>query len=367
MEADDRFKLYYILTCSYPHLRQLKPKATFKATKDLHFKGLPDGYYIDSMTRMQGNRYLMNVCNYGVFKGGPYCVDLDTMTAENLALNTDYTIGNGFVDGEYILLVDCEDLHMAIFKDLKVIGYIEFDAKGERCKSDRILRSRYEQQVGHSVYALDRDARLYRIEWQDIKDGKYVKTLVKENVENFYVDGRLGLATLNLNHTLSLPSDTEVDLKANADSEATWTIVTCIAKCWIACGDRDLDIDGHAIMASVNSQGDIISTLTLKLTSNGYKDYKDSRMFAGIYSLHQAYVRGRRGIMLAIERDGCCHLISVAYGIMSRLQSIASIVNVDVVGFEFDRIVNCVTATGTKGEFIVGGFGWTRLISLKLK
>ena len=43
------------------------------------------------------------------------------------------------------------------------------------------------------------------------------------------------------------------------------------------------------------------------------------------------------------------------------------IFDVDVVKFEGDRIVASVIATGTRGEFIAGGKGWTRLISLKLK
>ena len=176
-----------------------------------------------------------------------------------------------------------------------------------------------------------------------------------------------GLASLNIRDTLSLPSDTEVDLKAKVDFNATWTIVTCVAECWIACGDRDLEHDGHAIMASVSNKGNIRSTLKLKLTSNGYNNLNNFRKFAGIYSIHQAYVRGRRGIILAIERDGCCHLISVAYGCLSKLQSIESIVNVDLVEYNGMHIVSSVTATGTKGEFIAGGVGWTKRIILKLK
>ena len=181
---------------------------------------------------------------------------------------------------------------------------------------------------------------------------------------HFYVDGRLGLATLNVDNTLTLPVGTEVNLKAKVDFEATWTIVTCIAKCWIASGDRDLD--GYAIMASISKQGKARKPFKLKLTSNGYEN-SDGRQFAGIYSLHQAYIRGRRGIILAIERDGCCHLISVMYGRMPKLQCIASIVNIDVADRENDRVVMAVTATGIEGEFIAGGFGWTRWISLKLK
>ena len=328
------------------------------------------------MTRMQGNRYLMDATTYGVANSSisnAYCADVDTMTAESLsALNARYGITSSFVDGEYVLRVR-GDGPMDIVRDLVEIGQIAFTSKLEACKNGHHIRGRYAQHVGHSVYALDRDARLYRVEWQDIKDGKYVKTLVKEDVNNFYVDGVLGLATLNKGNilirgnSLTLPNGTLVDLKANVDAKTNWTIVACIAECWIACGERDLETDGHAIMASVSNKGNIRSTLTLKLTSNGYNHWRDIIKFAGIYSLHNAFTRGRRGIMLAIERDGCCHLISVHYGRLSKLQSIASIVNVDVVSDMVHRIVECVTATGTKGEFIAGGFGWTRRISLNLK
>ena len=189
-------------------------------------------------------------------------------------------------------------------------------------------------------------------------------TLVKSNVEQFCVDRRLGLATLNMDDTLSLPSHTKVDLKSKLDSEVTWTIVTCIAKCWIVCGDRDRG--GHAIRASISDKGDIRSTFDLKLMSNGYKS-RDGRECGGIFRLHQAYVSGRRGIMLAIERDGCCHLISVAYGSMSKLQSIDSIVPPDVVKPKYECIVMSVTATGRNGEFIAGGWNWTKKITIKLK
>ena len=366
--ANNRYKLENMLISSSAHLRSLELKAYFKAIKDLHFDdGLPDKYFNQCMTRMQGNRYVMHARNYDRSKDESYFVDVDTLTTERLDLNNDGTITKCFVEGDHMLLVRY-DQPILILRDLQKIGYIEFIVKREYCKNDRILIGRYVQQAGQSVYAVDAYTRLYRIEWQDIKDGRYVKTLVKSNVNNFCVDRRLGLATLNLNHTLSLPNGTKVDLKAKFSAKATWTIVTSIAKCWIVCGDLDLDRDGYAIMAGISNHGYIISTLKLKLklTSNGYKN-RFGYMYGGIYSLHQVYVRGRRGIILAIERDGCCHLISGAYGRMSKLQSIASIVNVDVFKDESDRIVDCVTATGIEGEFIAGGWNWTKKITLKLK
>ena len=360
--ANNSYKLENMLIRSYAHIRSLELKAYFKAIKDLHFDGLPKFYENQSMTRMQGNRYLMHAYNRYGEENESYCLNVDTLKAERLGLKISRII-NCFVEGDYTLLVR-HGKSMLILEDLREIDEIEFDAKYYLCKNVSLLRGRHAQQVSRSVYAADNYACLYRIDWQDIKDGKYDKTLVKENVENFYLDRRLGLATLNLNHTLSLPDLTEVDLKAKVGSIFRWTIVTCIAKCWIVCGDL---FHSEAIMATIDRQGEIKSALKLKLTSNGYKN-RDGRKFEGIFTLQKAFVRGRRGIIFAIERDGYCHLISVNYGRLSMLQSIDSIVNLDVNKNRMsDRIVMTVTATGTEGEFIVGGVRWTRRISLKLK
>ena len=317
---------------------------------------------IYSMTRMQGSRYLMHTSNHTKYNNELYCVDIDTLKADRLEMTViDITL-NVFVDGEYMIVV-IYDRPMRILRNLQDIGQIEFRGKYEICKNYEDIHGRYAQQVGRSVYALDNGGRLFRIEWQDIKDGKYDKTFVKSSVENFYVDRRLGLATINLDHTLSFASETEVDLGQKIDSKVIWTIVTCFAKCWIVSGDRD----SQAIMASISKKSDIRSTLKLMLTSNGYKNYRDRREYRGICSLHQAYVRGRRGIMLAIERDGCCHLISVHYGRLSKIESIDSIVNVDVIEHMQHRVVKSVTATGAKDVFIVGGHLWTKKITIKLK
>ena len=304
--GNNRFKLENMLIRSHAHLRSLKLKAYFKATKDLYFDGLPNKYVNFSMTRMQGSRYLINAYNYATGNHESYSIDVDTLTAKRLEMVITY-FNSCLIEGDYTLLVRNFN-PMAIFRDLREIGQIEFEAKHELCKNGQSIRGRYTQQAGHSVYAVDRLARLYRIEWQDIKDGKYVKTLLKTNVKNFFVDEKLGMVTLNLDRTLSLPNLSEVDLKAKVNSEAKWTIATCIAKCWIVSGDLDVGRDGQAIMASISRQGYIRSILKLKLTSNGYVSEDDGIMFAGIYSLHQAYDRGRRGIILAIEKIGRAHV-----------------------------------------------------------
>ena len=354
MEADHRYTLENSLIRSHEHFRLSKLNASFKATGDLMFDGLPREYSNLLMTRMQGSQYLMGT--YAV----SYRVDIDNLKAEILDLGISH-MNNCFIDGEYMLAVRVGK-PVIILRDLREIGLVDVVGKFKSCKNYQPIFGRLSQQTGKTVYAVDYDGDLYRIEWQDIKEGKYHKTLVKTKIQHFFADKRLGLATVHTDGILPLASGTELDLRQNVDPKAIWTIVTCIAKCWIVSGD----LDGQAIMASITNKGDIRSTLRLKLTSNGYEDHNEMA-YGGIYALKNAYARHRRGIILAIERDGCCHLISVEDGLMSKLQTIDSIVPQDLVDYERNRVVLSVTATDKAGEFIAGGYHWTKKITIKLK
>ena len=355
MEANDEFDLEEIVFSSnVPD----KSKAYFKDIRDLRFDGLIYRETYCYMTRMRGSQYLLST--------GPglecFAVDIDTLTAKKLDIHISMLgFTNCFIDGEYMLLTGF-DSGMAIFRGPRYIGKIKLHAKLEKSKNGCIIYGRYAQQVGKTVYAVDQDGRLYRIEWQDIKEGKYQKTLVKPHVQNFYVDKILGMATVDRAGTLSLDNGVEVDLK-KVDSLAIWMVETCIAKCWIVCGDNG----DRTSIASISKKGKVISRLTIKLTLKGCKNYF-GREYGGIYALQKVYVRGTRGIMMAIESDGCCHLISVDYGRLSILQSIDSIVPLDrdMAKHAYDHIVKSVAATATRGEFIVCGWKWIRMITLKL-
>ena len=363
--ANDSYKLEHMLISSYTYI---KLKAYLKPTKDLHFDGLPKRYVNKTMTRMQGNRYLMQAFNCDTDKYASYCVDLDTWKAKRLELFSSFIL-SCFIEGEYMLVMS-NHCSISILRNLQKIGQIEIKGKYQKCKNIKDICGRWSQKASQTVYTLDKDGSLYKIEWKYIKnmknkkDAKDCKELVKSNVTNFYMDGRLGLATFNKDYILSLESGTKVDLRQKFDSKVKWTIMTCVSKYWIVSGD--CVNTGQAIIASINKQGNVRSKLKFKLTSNGF-NLGYGKNFAGIYSLQNVFTTGRRGIFLAIERDGCCHLISVHYGRLYKLKFIDSIVNLDVVKGEANRIVHCVTATGTKGEFIVGGYGWTRLVSVKLK
>ena len=157
---------------------------------------------------------------------------------------------------------------ISVFRGTQEVGMIDFSGKSDKCKNGMPVLGRWSQQAGGSVYVVDhRGGGLYRVEWQDVKYGKYCKTPVKSRVNDFYVDRDIGLCTVSWNGVLTLNSGTEVLLNQKVELDTNWTIVTCIVKCWIVSGQSD----GHAIIASISNKGCFVSTAKLKLSSNGYK------------------------------------------------------------------------------------------------
>ena len=281
MEANEEFGLEeVVITSNLPD----KLNACLKmGIRDLQFKDMPDKYYNCSMARVHDSQYLMNV------RSGCYVVDVDSLKATNIGIYIGmYNFTNCFIDGESMLIVGYYRW-IAILRDLKYIGKIDLDIIHESCKNGLTIHGRYSQQVGNTVYAVDRHGRLYRIEWQDIKEGKYQKTLVKPHVQNFYVDIELGVCTVK-NDTLYLESGTVVNLRNEAYYYENWTIVTCVAKCWIVSGDRnhfgDCNIVHDVTMARISKRGKVISRLKIKQTYNGYKDIFGKK-YGGIYALQK--------------------------------------------------------------------------------
>ena len=159
------------------------------------------------MTRLNGSQYLM-IADYD-----SYFVAIDSLTAK-LADIADDDLGNFsqcFVEGEYMLLVDFF-YGMTILRDLQYIGKIEFRPNYEVPRRDEPIYRRYAQQVGQTVYVVDHNGFLYRIAWQDIKEGKYEKKLIRSDLMNFFVDKILGIAILDIVGTLYLDDEVELDL-----------------------------------------------------------------------------------------------------------------------------------------------------------
>jgi hypothetical protein len=356
MEANEELGLEEICFVSHVPVKSEIHEGCFKKEmRNLKFEGMP--YYINySMARVKDSQYLM------ARSSGCYFVDIDTLKAKKAAIDNNICdLVNLFIDGEHMLMVRGND-KMTILRDLQNIGQIEFRAKLGIYRNVHGSYGRYVQQVGKTIYAVDEESDLYRIEWQDIRNCIDHKKLIKSEVENFFVDKILGMAIVDCGRILYLDNVVEVDL-TKVNREAKWTIVTSTATCWIVSGDND----DKAVMASISKKGEVRSIFKLKMTSNGYIKY-DGSEFGGVYALHKVYAKGMRGIMLAIERGGSCHLISIDYGRLSVLQSIDSIVPLDVVDdIEDELYVASVTSTGKRGEFIVGGENWTKLITVKYK
>ena len=214
MEDNQEFGLEEGCIESHAPVKSEILKACFMDIKDLEFAGMPDGYANCNMARMQGSQYLMNTCDNRFF------VDIDSLTSKKADIGYDISdLVNCFINREY-MLVERLFGEIVILRDLQYIGKIEFQAKEVYCKNKAVIYGRYAQQVGKTVYALDDDGSLYRIEWQDIKEGKYQKTLLESDVENIYVDKILGMAIVDTVGILYLDNEVEVDLtKVNTEAK----------------------------------------------------------------------------------------------------------------------------------------------------
>lgn len=186
MDANNRFVLENLLIRSYAHFKSFKLNASFKSIVDLVFEGLPEVYSNFSMTRISDSQYLMHTFNNDAGYDDTYRIDIATLKAERLEVDMCGIIAC-FVEGEYMLVVVRFE-PIIILRYMQDIGEIEFIDKDKCCKNVYFISGRYIQQVRKTVYAMDHHGSLYRIEWQDIKGGKYRKTLIRSDVNIFYAD-----------------------------------------------------------------------------------------------------------------------------------------------------------------------------------
>lgn len=137
--------------------------------------------------------------------------------------------------------------------------------------------------------------------WSDL--GKKIKAkLFDSEVEDFCVDGG-GVAILSLGKMLKLPNGLQKCMKT-VNWIVKWTIIIKACKSWILCGEYE----GKATIVSVNFKAALCSELYLKMTCNGFKGKPN------MLCLKTAITREKKAIVLATERDGWCHLISISYG-----------------------------------------------------
>ena len=125
-----------------------------------------------------------------------------------------------------------------------------------------------------------------------------------------------------------------------------------------------MDSNGEARISSINAGGKVTGSLTISLTSFKSPDT------AMIYCIKDIAVSRRRAAMLAVEREGCSHLISMTA--RGRLMLLASLPN--VIDRNKDpnddkqkyKVVFAVSEFSKYGDVLLGGFGWLKKISIKM-
>ena len=100
------------------------------------------------------------------------------------------------------------------------------------------------------------------------------------------------------------------------------------------------------------------------MTFNGYGE-----SHATMYSMKTVYATRHQAVVLALERDGCCHLVPVAMrGSKMLLMTVDGIVpsSADVSDLDRHHIAS-VSNIDEKGVIIVGGKYWIKKLTFMLK
>ena len=209
---------------------------------------------------------------------------------------------------------------------------------------------------------IDEKDDLYTICWTDIEKGTLVAPkLIDSQVEDFYVT-RKGMAIVYMNGDLKLPGSIKVDSRT-MPADVKWSTIQYTSNRWIVAGNNK----GHALLATLSTKGLVQSSLTIKLTHNGY----DPSLLGTLKYLKVTVERKCCSLLLAFGTDGCCHLISMRRSRpLILVQSIASILDTNV---DYDTAENArkstlsVTDTGIEGQFIILAYKQINMISLKFK
>ena len=142
------------------------------------------------------------------------------------------------------------------------------------------------------------------------------------------------------------------------DGDAMWSAVIRSANRWITCGDKNGD--RRSTIASIDDRGLVISSMSIRTTA------ANDRTF--INYLKTAIVTGDRGIILAMERSACCHLISMtASGRLHLIESMPSIRRLDVM-YPGDawKIIESMAESDVEGQYIVAGYMWIKKLTVRL-
>ena len=199
-----------------------------------------------------------------------------------------------------MLAINYIDKRTALIIDGQIKAELDVIVKKQICKNGWYKANRFIQHRGDDIFYVDDKNKMATLKWSDIEAGKYKAIhVVDNNVKDFSMS-KYGVGVLQIDGKVKMMSQLEFDLKA-VDDKAMWTNLDRVAKHWIVTGSQD----DTAILASVGHCGLFRSSLEIQMTSN----YFDPTDPPEMYSLRTAFVQSGKAFILAIERDGFCHLI----------------------------------------------------------
>ena len=241
-----------------------------------------------------------------------------------------------------------------IYKDGQSIGSIDLKCRQRLCKSRCGIINRWLQKTNESVYIIDEGDNLYHIAWSDIMNGGQInKALIAPLIEDFFAATN-GVGMIGKDRKLKLPKEKVLDLEPTFNKFEP-SIVIKLANHWIVSGD----LDGQAIIASFSDTGKLCSRVAIDMTSS------KSRDTAMMYCLQTVAINRRRAVMLAVEREGCCRLLSMTCrGRLYVILTLPCLVDKSNRK-DTNKVIFSVSNCSQKGDILVGGFGWLKMINIK--
>ena len=321
-----------------PHL-----KASIKSITDLKIAGIDRHIILYSVIDLPDSRYLLNMFDVNTYNHSLVMTDLESITLMrdpgskeliSMLAKNGIIFGTKFRD------------HISLFRDGIVLGSIDIIARLRICSCGSAIMNRWLQMTSDSVYVIDDGDSLYRVAWSDVVNaGKVHKTLVENKIEEFFVAAN-GVALIDKTGQLKIPGGTIIDLhKIVKDAENH--ILIKAAKHWIV----SVDLNGKAVISSINGSGKVCGRLKIKMTS-----FK-SQPTAMMYSMKSAGESRGRSALLAVEREGCGHLISMdSRGPMIVVARIACLIvkHRTIVHGAYD-LIYAITGFSKNRDVVVGG------------
>ena len=310
---------------------------------DVVLNNMPARYDIESISHARDSRYVVTVydCDAGTY--AIYDADIDTHDIDKIGDH-----------GNAINIVTRDDI-VVIFKDDDMATVLDKRIKtGQIDVNCKYVPGRHCQQLDDDIYVVDRQHKLWRVSWHDIKTRRCdVKCLIDDDVEDFYMHEH-GNAILKTTGIIALSEGQSINMK-QVDGIAKWSAVIRSANRWIACGEKK-----GSTIASIDDEGLVISSMSIRTT--------DLNIGAYIKYLKTAIVTGDRAIILAMEHSARCHLISMtASGHLHMIESMPSICRPDVEYPDgWCKKIYSMTETDIEGQYIVAGYSWIRKLTVRL-